>query len=293
MDDNWKKWITIGKLGDTWKIWVIIGKMGHPWEKWAALKNLGYLWKNGWQLEERSYFEKWVTIGIQGQTWKNGWQLEKRVTLKEMGYTWRILSHLKKGVTLGKNGSQLNKWGTLGKMGHSWKLGYTWKNGLHLEKMGHSWKWVTIGKKVILGKVGHTSKIGSQLEKWVTLGQNGQQLGTLGKMGRTWTKRGQLLDLIYWMVTKRCLLKDWSSLREVSTDPHSTDYPTDYSADHPIHCATRTTMFNRGSILVKSFCRVSSWNTSLLRNYHRTNLLLRFHSSGSYLLVGLENVNAI
>ena len=70
-------------------------------------------------------------------------------------------------------------------MGHSWKLGYTWKNGLHLEKMGHSWKWVTIGKKVILGKVGHTSKIGSQLEKWVTLGQNGQQLGTLGKMGRT------------------------------------------------------------------------------------------------------------
>ena len=55
------------------------------------------------------------------------------------------------------NGAHAEKWAILG------KLGYTWKNGLNLQKIGHTWK------KGSLLEVGYSWKKGLHLANCVTL----------------------------------------------------------------------------------------------------------------------------
>ena len=79
-------------------------------------------------------------------------------------------------------------------MDHTWKkvapekVGHTWKNGSHLKKRSHFYKWVT------LVEVGHTCTRRSNFEKWVTLAKavhNMKKSVKLARVGHTW-KNGHL-----------------------------------------------------------------------------------------------------
>ena len=104
--------------------------------------------------------------------------MPNRVTLGKTSHTWI------KGVQGCKNGSHLNK-------------RITWKNGLHLEKMGHPEKIEPQFEKRHSGTVGEKSHLKNYVThgKWVTLAKKGQawrkrthldKLVTIGKMSHIW-----------------------------------------------------------------------------------------------------------